>query len=221
MAKFSIGDSVIYVSSNENGIIKEVFPPSRGRQLYRVSINNTITNCLESNLIPDIDLSDPFQRMRQGVFNSLQDFSKINTSFKIQNTSNNTISSLKASNTIFKAYQFKPLLKFLNSENRRILVADEVGLGKTIEAGHIMLELMARRELKNALIVCPKSLQEKWQTELIEKFNFQFKIYESSKDLISDIEQRNGTIRAIVNYEKIRLPKDEKEKRKIEKEKFI
>src|SRR5690606_4642744 len=150
-----------------------------------------------------VDLSDPFLRLKQGVFGSFLDFSKINTSFKIQNTSNNTISSLKASNTIFKAYQFKPLLKFLNSENRRILVADEVGLGKTIEAGHIMLELMARHELRNALIVCPKSLQEKWQTELQEKFNFQFKIYDSTKELISDIKERSGTIKAIVNYEKI------------------
>lgn len=208
MAKFQIGDSVIHVNSNEKGIVKRIFPPARGRQLYSVSINNSITNCLESNLIPDTDLSDPFQRLRQGIFGSFLDFSKINTSFKILNTSNNTISSLKASNTIFKAYQFKPLLKFLNSENNRILVADEVGLGKTIEAGHIMLELMARRELKNALIICPKSLQEKWQLELREKFNFHFKIYESTKDLIADIQGRSGTIKAIVNYEKVRLPKD-------------
>lgn len=211
MARFNIGDSVIYVNSKEKGIIKEIFPPARGRQLYRVSIDSEIKNCLETNLIPDTDLSDPFIRLRQGVFGSFIEFSKINTSFKIQNTSNNTISSLKASNTIFKAYQFKPLLKFLNSENRRILVADEVGLGKTIEAGHIMLELMARRELKNALIVCPKSLQEKWQMELKEKFNFQFKIYDTAKDLISDLQGRSGTIKGIVNYEKIRLPKLEKD----------
>ena len=49
MAKFKIGESVIYVNSNEKGIIKEIRPPARGRQLYRVSINNAIVNCLESN----------------------------------------------------------------------------------------------------------------------------------------------------------------------------
>lgn len=212
MAKFKIGDSVIYVSSKEKGIITEISPPARGRQLYRVSIDNQIKNCLETNLIPDTDLSDPYQRLARGVFGSFLDFSKINTSFKIKNASNNTISSLKASNTIFKAYQFKPLLKFLNSENRRLLVADEVGLGKTIEAGHIMLELMARRELKNALIVCPKSLVEKWQMELREKFNFHFKIYESSRDLVDDIRGRSGNIKAIINYEKIRLPKSKERK---------
>lgn len=64
MAKFQIGDSVIYVNSNEKGIITEIFPPARGRQLYRVSINNTIINCLESNLISDTDLNDPFQQLR-------------------------------------------------------------------------------------------------------------------------------------------------------------
>ncbi|NPD86918.1 DEAD/DEAH box helicase family protein [Lentimicrobium sp. L6] len=148
------------------------------------------------------------------MFGSYLDFAKINTSFKIQNTSKNTISSLKASNTIFKAYQFKPLLKFLSSDNNRILVADEVGLGKTIEAGHIMLELMARRELKNSLIVCPKSLQEKWQLELREKFSFNFKIYESLSELKADIADRNGNVKGIVNYEKIRLPKEKSTKNK-------
>ena len=83
MARFNIGDSVIYVSSKEKGIIKEIHPPTRGRQLYRVSIDNTIKNCLETNLIADTDLSDPFKRLRHGVFGSFIEFSKINTTFKI------------------------------------------------------------------------------------------------------------------------------------------
>lgn len=209
-AQFKVGDIVIYVNSNEKGVVTEVCPPARGRQLYKVSIDNVIRNCLESNLMADIDLSDPFKRLEQGVFGSFLDFSRLNTSFKIKNTSNNTISTLKASNTIFKAYQFKPLLKFLNSESRRILVADEVGLGKTIEAGHIMLELKARGELKNAIIICPKSLQDKWQTELKLKFNLDFKIYESTKDFVTDLKDRPGTLRAIINYEKVRPKKESK-----------
>lgn len=211
MAKFQIGEQVIHANSKEKGIIQDVMPPARGRQLYKVSINGEITNCLESNLIPDTNLKDPFEKIRRGMYGSHLDFSRISTTFKINNTSNNTISSLKASNTIFKAYQFKPLLKFLNSDNRRILVADEVGLGKTIEAGHIMLELMARHELRNALIICPKSLQEKWQIELKEKFNLTFKIYESAKEFRIDIREQGTTIKAIVNYEKIRLPKKDKD----------
>lgn len=210
MSKYKVGETVIYVNSNEKGIVVEVCPPARGRQLYKVSINNTISNCLEGNLMADVDLTDPFKRLEQGVFGSYLDFSRLNTSNKIKNTSTNTISTLKASNTIFKAYQFKPLLKFLNSENRRILVADEVGLGKTIEAGHIMLELRARGELKNALILSPKSLQEKWQSELKLKFNLDFKIYESQADFISDLKNKSSSLKAIINYEKIRPSKKSK-----------
>ncbi len=137
------------------------------------------------------------------------DFSRLNTTFKIHNTSNNTISSLKASKTIFKAYQFKPLLKFLNSANRRLLIADEVGLGKTIEAGHIMMELAGRKELRNVLIICPKMLQEKWKIELKEKFNFTFKIYETKKELADELGEQ--PVKGIVNYEMIRSSEKNKE----------
>ena len=167
MAKFNIGDVVQSVSSNEIGTIVMVYPKKPGKQLYEVIFENGQRKpALEANLIPIVNQDDPFDCCAKGIYGSNADFACINTSYKIRNTNNNTISSLKASKTIFKAYQFKPLLKFLNSRNHRILIADEVGLGKTIEAGHIMLELHSRRELKNALIVCPKSLQEKWQAEL-------------------------------------------------------
>ena len=199
---FIIGDKVIYVPSQEKGVVVRVHPPARGRQLYDVAVNGTIGQFSSGNLITDFELTDPFERVAQGLFGVRSDFSQINTSHKIENTSNSSISTLKASNTIFKAYQFKPLLKFLNSDNRRILIADEVGLGKTIEAGHIMLELRARRELqRNSLIVCPNSLQLKWHEELKKKFNLHFKIYENKQELINDLEHRNGAVMGIINYE--------------------
>lgn len=209
MARFNIGDSVQSVSTRENGTIVLVYPKRPGKQLYDVVFESGLRKpALESTLIPVTDYSDPFDCCRKGIYGSNSDFTCINTSYKIRNTSNNTISSLKASRTIFKAYQFKPLLKFLNSRNHRVLIADEVGLGKTIEAGHIMLELSARRELNNALIICPKSLMEKWQKELKNKFGFVFEIY--SKDrLIYDINNKEGYVRGIVNYEQLR-PSGEK-----------
>ena len=208
MARFNIGDNVQSVSTRENGVIVQVYPKRPGKQLYDVVFESGQRKpALESTLIPVTDYSDPFDCCAKGIYGSNSDFACINTSYKIRNTSNNTISSLKASKTIFKAYQFKPLLKFLNSINHRVLIADEVGLGKTIEAGHIMLELSARRELNNALIVCPKSLQEKWQMELKEKFGFNFEIY-SKERLVYDIRNKEGFVRGIVNYEKIRLSAD-------------
>lgn len=208
MALFNIGDKVIWIDNGTKGTIVKVMPPKRGRQLYTVAFPEGNIDALETDLKADFNESDPFERCKNGIYGSYAEYSQKNTTFKIKNSNNSTISSLKASKTLFRAYQFKPLLKFLNSPNRRLLVADEVGLGKTIEAGYIMLELKARRELQNVLIICPKSLQEKWKAELFEKFGLMFKIIESAKDLIADLESKSNTVRAIVNYEKIRMPKD-------------
>ena len=105
-------------------------------------------------------------------------------------------------------YQYKPLLKFLQSDTKRILVADEVGLGKTIEAGHIILELLVRGNLSNALIICKNSLKEKWKSELKNKFNLDFISFDKGRDLKQVIEQdaNNGskTARIISNYEALR-----------------
>lgn len=210
MAKYKVGSKVVKADFEEHGIVIEVLPARRGRQLYKVSWNSGITDELEVNLLQDCDVSDPYERCMSGIFGSYSEYSKINTTFKIKSSNNSTISSLKASKTLFRAYQFKPLLKFLNSPNRRLLVADEVGLGKTIEAGHIMLELKARRELHHVLIVCPKSLQKKWKDELAFKFGLSFKIYENQKELLADMQEARTSIHAIVNYEKIRMKKAKK-----------
>ncbi len=213
MAKYNIGDSVIEVNSNRNGRVISVGEPSRGRQIYEVLFINTSSTefILEAFLQKDFDISDPFERCVHHMFGSYIDFARVNISYKIENSSNSIIASLKASKTIFKPYQFKPLLKFLNSENKRLLVADEVGLGKTIEAGHIMLEMLARKELTNVLIVCPKSLRQKWVNELESKFNLKFRIYDDVKDFESDIKLRNGSFRGIINYERIQMPANTEE----------
>lgn len=212
MAKFQLGASVLKRDSSIRGVIIDVAPARRGRQIYRVNWDGKITDELEEDLVQDYNVSDPFERCSNGIFGTYSEYSKKNTSFKIKSSNNSTISSLKASKTLFRAYQFKPLLKFLNSPSRRLLVADEVGLGKTIEAGHIMLELKARRELQNVLIVCPWSLQEKWKGELQEKFGLSFRIYEKSKELLEDLQYHNGKVRAIINYEKIRFKKNDTKK---------
>lgn len=210
MAKFNKGDEVVHVlSPDRKGFIIDLCPPRRGPQLYKVMFVGEMApvDISEMQLKPSFNVSDPYQRCEQNIFGNFVEFSRINTAFKISNSNNSTISSLKASKTLFRAYQFKPLLKFLNSDNRRLLVADEVGLGKTIEAGHVMLELKARNELKNVLIVCPNSLRLKWQTELSDKFGLTFDIIEDNKQLLQMLKMHDGHIRAIVNYEKIRLPK--------------
>ena len=62
----------------------------------------------------------------------------------------------------------------------RMILADEVGLGKTIEAGLILKELRARAQIQRVLVVCPASLQLQWQQELRSKFNEHFEIIDGA-----------------------------------------
>jgi superfamily II DNA or RNA helicase len=64
------------------------------------------------------------------------------------------------------------VLKLLQTGQARLLIADEVGLGKTIEAGLIWTELEARHDADRVLIVCPSMLVEKWRDEMQERFGF-------------------------------------------------
>lgn len=76
--------------------------------------------------------------------------------------------SLNAARVDFIPYQFRPVLRFIRSERPRLLVADGVGVGKTIEAGLILRELQARRDIRSILIICPRPLvtERKWQIEM-------------------------------------------------------
>ena len=202
-AEFSVGDEVVEILSKKEGVVVTVKERNRGVQRYVVRFGNVVETCRENDLDRVCSIDDPFERCRKNIYGNYTDFFRSNTTFKIMNSNNSTISSLKASKTMFKSYQFIPLLKFINSDNKRILVADEVGLGKTIEAGHIMMELKARRELKNVLIICPSALKTKWQVELFEKFGLAFEVDTKDK-LMSDLQRRDGSVRHIINYEMLR-----------------
>jgi ATP-dependent helicase HepA len=97
------------------------------------------------------------------------------TATQLRHPSTNHLYSLYASRINFVPYQFRPVLKLIQADRPRLLIADEVGVGKTIEAGLILKELQARRELKSVLVICPKPLvaESKWMEEL-KRFDEQF-----------------------------------------------
>jgi len=85
-------------------------------------------------------------------------------------------------------YQHVPVHRALAMPRPRLLIADDVGLGKTIEAGLILRELNARRRARRVLIVCPAHLMGMWQEEMLQKFGFTFVIFD--RDGILAVKQR-------------------------------
>lgn len=79
-----------------------------------------------------------------------------------------------------RPYQFVPLLMALQLDPVRMLLADDVGIGKTIEAGLIARELLDRGEVSRLAVLCPPYLCDQWQRELAEKFNIEARIIRSS-----------------------------------------
>ena len=90
--------------------------------------------------------------------------------------------------TEFFPHQFKPVMKFIESTTGRLLIADEVGLGKTIEAMYIWEELIARENSRRLLIVCPAVLCDKWKNDLYNYFSIESEIVKA-KDLLDNIKQ--------------------------------
>jgi superfamily II DNA or RNA helicase len=151
------------------------------------------------------------ERLLNGEFGDQGTFSRLLTFERLRHPLQDTLYSLRASRTEFQPYQFKPLLKFLRSAKQRLLLADEVGLGKTIEAGFILCEMLARHPhtFRRALVVCKASLCAKWQMELRNRFDLRFEIWRADqlREFLSRYrEHEDLELRAICSLESFRNP---------------
>ncbi|WP_258064948.1 DEAD/DEAH box helicase [Rathayibacter sp. AY1D7] len=81
--------------------------------------------------------------------------------------------SLASLNVDPRPYQLVPLLLGLRQETVRLLIADDVGIGKTVEAGLVASELLAQGTVQRVAVLCPPSLAEQWRAELSEKFGLE------------------------------------------------
>lgn len=89
-----------------------------------------------------------------------------------------------------EAYQLEPLRRALQAPRTNLLLADDVGLGKTIEAGLVIQELLLRHRARSVVIVCPPSLSLKWQDEMREKFGLDFVIVNSER--MAEVRRTHG-----------------------------
>lgn len=87
-------------------------------------------------------------------------------------------------------YQLDPVVRAIQMPRANLLVADDVGLGKTIEAGLVIQELMLRHRARTTLIVCPSSLTTKWRDEMHDKFGLEFRIVDTQ--LLKELRRSRG-----------------------------
>lgn len=130
----------------------------------------------------------PYELIKQGRYGRTNDLRGAITYYRLSGKLANLIYSMNSTNTEFLAYQFKPVLQFLDSPTNGILIADEVGLGKTIEAGLIWTELQAREDARRLLVVCPAMLCDKWKRELAHRFGVKASVVDAH-ELIQQLEE--------------------------------
>lgn len=123
---------------------------------------------------------------------SLTEMGSYLTAYQINNPSSQNLYSLNSARIDFVPYQFRPALKMIHADEPRILIADSVGVGKTIEAGLIIKELEARSDLERVLVICPKPLvaERKWELEM-KRFDEEFIPLDGAtlRQIISDTDR--------------------------------
>lgn len=193
------------------GTIESIYTQFGDVVYYNISFIDESKVVSENSLLTYNDQKSVKDNLVSGHFGSYHDFQKIMTHIKLHYSDviQNNIYSFNTSRTIFYEYQFKPLLKFISSYKRRLLICDEVGLGKTVEAGLILKELEARKMLKNVIIVVPANLRGKWKWEMKNRFSENFNILSKSEfekllNLDDSIKEKFRDERYIVSMESIR-----------------
>ena len=150
------------------GAVVEVLS-SKPENRYKVFINGGLQTYYASQLESEEGFRDEMQFLQCDHFHAYL------TALQIRYPGLSTLYSLNAARVDFIPYQFRPVLRFIRSDRPRLLIADSVGVGKTIEAGLILRELQARRDIKSILILCPRPLvtERKWQIEM-KRFDERF-----------------------------------------------
>lgn len=111
-----------------------------------------------------------------------------------------------------EAYQLVPVLRALEMPRVALMLADAVGLGKTIQAGMILRELMLRRRTRRVLILCPASLRSQWRDEMADKFALPFEVIDRpqtqklQRELGLDANPWRVNERAIASYHYLKQP---------------
>ncbi|MEZ8927939.1 MULTISPECIES: SNF2-related protein [unclassified Vibrio] len=207
---FNIGDQVRLIHDPAKiGVITQVLQSRGGVNRYKFFFAGAAQTKSESDL--EVVASNTWNDLlHSGRFGRIDDLRRNLTYIHISGKLANLVYSMETTNTDFFAFQYKPVLSFLEAPSKGILIADEVGLGKTIEAGLIWTELRARIDARRLMILCPAMLREKWKHELMFRFGIDADLM-SAEDLLHDLKRDKKQVptgkAVICSYTGLRPPK--------------
>lgn len=207
-----VGQRVRVIGAPERqGTIRRAAVETDGEWYVRVAYDEGDITLTPLNLLEPIPESiDVLDEVESGAFQGPESLRRNLLHEKLHGRLSDIMYSMDTSDTSFHAYQFKPVLKLLESPTNSLLIADEVGLGKTIEAGLIWTEIKAREGARTLLVVCPPHLVTKWARELKRRFGVDSRKV-GAEDLLELLKEaasnRSAGFALIATYHGLRPPK--------------
>lgn len=171
---FDPGDDVQLVTDEEVGVVSSLSEVD-GTIFYGINLPGGTRKTVGEDRVRRAVLTDPVELMRRGQLDSARSVNlRLAATRLLFAHQFDELSSLSNSRVEIKQHQVGVLHRVATSYPHRFLLADEVGLGKTIEAGLILKELKARGMARRTLVLAPSGIVSQWQFELKTKFNETF-----------------------------------------------
>ncbi len=172
--RFDAGDDVRLIADDEVGVVSSLNEVD-GRIFYAVNLPGGTRKTVLEDGVRRAVLTGPVELMRRGQLDSARSVNlRLAATRLLFAHQFDELSSLSNSRVEIKHHQVGVLHRVATSYPHRFLLADEVGLGKTIEAGLILKELKARGMARRTLVLAPSGIVSQWQFELKTKFNETF-----------------------------------------------
>ncbi len=160
-------------------------PPSELDETQVLSLRNVLTPTRTLDLIAEVEAIEVLPQAKLGTtigdYNRWRDLHA--ALLCVMKPPTGMLGGLDQARLATEDYQLVPVIRAFERPLQRILIADDVGLGKTVEAITILLELHARSRADRVLIVCPAGLQDQWADELRDKAGLDFDIFDSARVL--------------------------------------
>jgi SNF2 family DNA or RNA helicase len=183
LERVELKGQVVRRSTTEAGFIVE--GPNGTPPVWKVAFLGA-GGAFRTKSVPEADLrpyvaTSPIERMtaRQTAGPKKANLALVARHYDLEHRTNELV-SLGQARVDLKPYQVSVVHRVVTSYPHRFLLCDEVGLGKTIEAGMILKELRARGQAKRTLIIVPPNLVRQWQFELRTKFNETFSVFNTN-----------------------------------------